>query len=267
MAHVLELSGAVPFADIDKRAILAGRERRADRASAANNFIGTMRALFAWAVDAEHIERNPCDGVENVKRPKTGGFHAWTEAEISKFEARWPVGTRERLALAILLYTGLRRGDAARLGPQHVHEGVIVLDTEKTGTPIAIPILPALAEVIAATPTGAESFIATAAGRPMVKEGFGNWFREACDAAGVPGSAHGLRKAGAARAANNGATVDQLKAVFGWTDSKMPSLYTRSADRVRLAREAMGKLERPDSSVSIPEPNKKSTGETDKKRV
>jgi integrase len=78
----------------------------------------------------------------------------------------------------------------------------------------------------------------------MRKESFGNWFREACTTAGVPGSAHGLRKAGAARAANNGATVAQLNAIFGWSDSQMASLYTKSADRVRLAKEAIGKLAR-----------------------
>lgn len=133
---------------------------------------------------------------------KGDGFRAWSDAEIEKFEARWPVGTRERLALAILLYTGLRRSDAARLGPQHVHGGVIVLETEKTGTPVAIPILPELAEIIAASPTGARSFITNKSGDPMPKESFGNWFRDACNAAGVTGSAHGLRKAAAAHAAN-----------------------------------------------------------------
>jgi integrase len=76
----------------------------------------------------------------------------------------------------------------------------------------------------------------------MTKESFGNWFKDACKAAGVLGSAHGLRKAGATRAANNGATVAQLEAIYSWSGGKMASLYTRYADRVRLAREAMHKL-------------------------
>ena len=79
--------------------------------------------------------------------------------------------------------------------------------TEKTGTPVTIPLLPELAEIIAVSKTGDLAFIATVTGTPMTKESFGNWFRDACKAAGVPGSAHGLRKAGATRAANNGATV------------------------------------------------------------
>ena len=81
-------------------------------------------------------------------------------------------------------------------------------------------------------------------GRPMVKEAFGIWFRRACNAAGCPGSAHGLRKAGATRAAENGATVAQLRALFGWRDDQMPSLYTRSADTAKLAMKAASKLEK-----------------------
>jgi hypothetical protein len=78
------------------------------------------------------------------------------------------------------------------------------------------------------------TFLTTGYGRPFVKEGFGYWFREACTAAKCPGSAYGLRKAGAVRAAENGATVPQLMAIFGWTTEKMAALHTRVADRKRL---------------------------------
>ena len=74
-----------------------------------------MRALFTWATESELVAADPTRDVKSVKRPP-GGFHAWTEAEIDQFEAKWPIGTRERLAFTILLYTGLRRGDAAALG-------------------------------------------------------------------------------------------------------------------------------------------------------
>jgi integrase len=200
-----------------------------------------MRGLFRWAAEGGFIANDPTAGVR-CQVPRTEGFHTWTEREIAKFELTWPIGTRARLALAILLYTGLRRGDAARLGRQHVRDGVITLRSEKTGVQLVIPVLPELGMIIAATKTGDLAFIATAHGRPMSKEGFGNWFKKACKAAGVPGSAHGLRKAGATRAANNGATEAQLEAIYGWSGGKMASLYTRQADRARLAREAMGKL-------------------------
>jgi hypothetical protein len=75
-------------------------------------------------------------------------------------------------------------------------------------------------------------------------------FKGACKAADVPGSAHGVRKIAATTAANNGATVAQLKALFGWTSDAMPSLYTKTADRRRLAIESTHKLE-----TSIPAPS------------
>jgi integrase len=56
--------------------------------------------------------------------------------------------------------------------------------------------------------------------------------------AAVPGSAHGLRKAGATRAAENGATEAQLEALFGWRGGGMASLYTRQANRAKLSRDA-----------------------------
>ena len=93
-----------------------------------------------------------------------------------------------------------------------------------------------------AGPCGDLTFIVGAKGQPFKKTSFGNEFKSACKAAGVPGSAHGVRKIAATTAANNGATVPQLKALFGWTDDAMPALYTKGADRDRLGREAGHKL-------------------------
>jgi integrase len=162
--------------------------------------------------------------------------------DVTKYEARWPIGTRERVWLDVLLYTGLRRGDAVALGRQHVRDGVATLRTEKTGVTVTIPILPALAATLAAGPCGELAFICGEGGKPLTKESFGNAFREACRAAGVRKSAHGVRKIGATRAAENGATVAELEAIFGWQGGGMASLYTRAADRARLAKGAMSKL-------------------------
>jgi integrase len=169
-------------------------------------------------------------------------------------QRRWPIGTRQRVWLDVLLYTGLRRGDAVRFGRQHVRDGVGSIKTEKTDTTVTLPILPVLAETLAAGPCGDLTFIAGESGRPLAKESFGNLFRQACRAAGVPGSAHGVRKIAATRAANAGATVAQLEAIFGWCGGSMASLYTRAADRRRLSLEAMHKLNANDERTSIPAP-------------
>ena len=73
---------------------------------------------------------------------------------------------------------------------------------------------------------------------------------------GVNKSAHGVRKIGATRAANNGATVAELEAIFGWIGGRMASLYTQAADRARLARRAIDILTN-EKRTSIAAPIKK----------
>jgi integrase len=110
--------------------------------------------------------------------------------------------------------------------------------------PITIPILPELQKVIEASPTGDLTFLVTGTGAPYTVWGFGNWFRDRCIEAGVPGRAHGLRKAGAATAAENGATTMQLMAWFGWLTIEQAEVYVRAAQRERMALAAMGTLVR-----------------------
>jgi integrase len=225
----------------------------------ARNFLDAMRGLFRWALDAGHVRVDPTLGIGRPPRPKDNpGFPVWTEGDVARYEARWPMGTKERVWLDVLLYTGLRRGDAVQLGRQHVRDGVATLRTEKTGITVTIPILPALATTLAAGPCGELAFICGEAGRPFTKESFGNAFRDACRAAGVSKSAHGVRKIGATRAAENGATVAELEAIFGWQGGGMASLYTRAADRARLAKSAMPKMAgRTMCEHSIPAPSGK----------
>ncbi len=225
--------------------IIAGRDRRAKTPAQARHFLDAMRGLFRWALKAKFVKADPTVSVDDPKRAKSDGFPPWTEDHVAAYERRWPAGTRQRVWLNVLLYTGLRRGDAVRLGRQHFRDGVATLKTEKSGftVEVTLPILPVLAETLAVGPCGDLSFICGESGKPLTKESFGNLFRDACRAAGVPGSAHGVRKIAATRAANAGATVAQLEAIFGWSGGRMASLYTRSADRRRLAMEAMHKLQ------------------------
>lgn len=204
----------------------------------------TIRGLFRWAADAGLVNVDPTAGVANLKLAKTDGFPPWNEDNVDAYEKFWAIGTREQVWLDVLLYTGLRRGDAFRLGKQHVRDGVITIKTEKTGTEVFPPILPILAKTLEAGPCGDLAFIIGARGKPFQnKHSFGNAFVAAARKAGIVGkSAHGLRKLGATRLANAGATVAELEAIFGWQGGKMAALYTRSANRRHLAARAMPKL-------------------------
>lgn len=252
---MIDSAGDSTLREITADTIRAGRDRRAATPHAANNFLKSMRRFFKWATSPDGgklVANNPTVGVKLLQGRNKDGFHTWTDEEIVRFEQRWAIGSRERLALDLLLYTGLARGDVVRLGKQHVSSGVITLRMEKNRGDgyVYPPLLPILAETIAASKTGDLTFLVTEKGLPFVKEGFGNWFREACRAANCPGSAHGLRKAGATRAAENGATVNQLMALFGWKTEKMALLYTRKADRKRLAAAAGPLLARTENEKS-----------------
>ena len=254
--QVLASAGSRPFARITADAIVAGRERRAGTPHQARHFLDAMRGLFRWAVKAGHANADPTAGVDNPPRAKGDGFLPWTEEHVAAYQRHWPIGTKERVWLDVLLYSGLRRGDAVRYGRQHVHNGVGRMKTEKSGFTVTavVPVLPVLAETLAVGPCGDLTFIVGERGQPLTKESFGNAFRDACRAAGVPGSAHGVRKIAATTAANNGATTSQLKALFGWTSDAMPTIYTRGADRERLGREA-GHMLANDERTSIPSPS------------
>jgi len=267
MAHVIAKSGSEPCAAIKPSDILAGRDARAKTPSQSKGFLVVMRAMYQWAVVAGHVEDDPTIGIKNLPKAKTSGFPVWSEDDVDRYQARWPLGTKERVWLDVLLYTGLRRGDAVTLGRQHVRNGVATLRTEKSqGTmTVTLPILPVLAATIAAGPCADLAFICGASGKRLTKESFGNLFRDACDKGGVAGkSAHGLRKAGATRAADNGATVTELEAIFGWSGGGMAALYTRAADRKRASLRAMSMMERtaeehsmcpPTDKVGTPERN------------
>ncbi len=106
-----------------------------------------MKLLFEFAMDSGWVDINPAVGAA-APLQKTDGYHTWTEAEVLQFQTYHPLGTQARLALNIMLYTGLRISDAIRIGPQHIKDGMIGVKTKKTGANIFTPVLPPLAEVI-----------------------------------------------------------------------------------------------------------------------
>lgn len=245
---VCEKNGKNPYALLEARHVRKMRDDRADMPEAANGVVKALRQIFNFAVEYEFADRNPARDVPYI-RSASDGFHSWTMEEVAQFEQHHALGSKARLALALLLYTGQRRSDVVRLGPQHIKDGWLTLTQQKNRSrkpvTLSIPVLPELDAVIDATPTGNLAFLVTAFGKPFTSNGFGNWFRKQCDAAGLKHcSAHGLRKAGAALAAENGATERQLMAIFGWSTMKEASRYTRAARQKVLAASGMKHLSR-----------------------
>lgn len=242
LQHVLEKSGERAVEDISEDDIRAGREKRLATPHAANNFLKTMRALFRWAKEARLVDADPAKDVKFLVT-KTKGFPPWQMEDVHAYRARWPLGTKQRLALEIYINTGFRRSDAAVVGRQHVRDGVIHIKAGKNQVDLYIPILPALAEAIDALPPAGMSFLSARHGRPYTKESLGNVFKDWCREAGIKGkSAHGIRKLAATVVADNGGSEQELQALFGWTTNTMSAVYTREANRKRQALQAAFKL-------------------------
>lgn len=237
-------AGDCDYHSITKQVILRGRDQRLSTPASARMFLKALNGLFTWAVERELLLANPCYGVKYPRLTNKDGFIAWSEEDVAKYYSYYRLGTRERVYLDVLLYTGLRRGDVVRIGYKNVSNNILIIKTEKSKyqTEVALPILPKLQQTLDAGIIGNYSFIASASGEPLTKESFGNMFRIACRKAGIEKSAHGVRKLSATRAANAGATVAELKAIFGWNDDEMASLYTKTANRRKLAAKAITKL-------------------------
>src|SRR5262249_50703562 len=160
---------------------------------------------------------------------------------------------RARLAEALLLYTGQRRSDVIRIGPQHIRNGKIHVKQQKTGKELRIKIHPELAAVMAATPTEHLTFLVTQQRSPFTSSGFGNRLRHQCEAAGRPSAcrSHGLRKAAARRLAEAGCTPNEIASITGHQTLKEVSRYTAAADQERLADAAIAKMKTRTPSVKL----------------
>jgi len=241
-------------------------QARAAKPDSANGLRKVLREMMKVAVKLEWRDSDPTLGVKKIKPKKKGGFHRWTDAEIAQYEARHPIGTKARLAMALGLYTGQARQDVILMGEQHITREydseqdceVEILNwvrkktEDKTGLELAIPVDPELRRIIDASPSKHLTFLVTELGAPFTAAGFGNWFRDRCNEAGLAHcSFHGLRKTAATRLIDAGCDVVEAAAITGHASLKELQRYIDTRDRKRAARRAMRKL-RSGTEVSNP---------------
>jgi integrase len=209
-----------------------------------DNLRKVLRLILKHALERGWIDAHP---MAEMRRPRKAdkGFRAWTAGEVAAFEAKWPTGSRERLALALLLYTGQRRSDVVRMGRQHIRDGRIRVVQQKTGAELWIPLHRALKVEIEAAPKAHLNLLTTQYGEPFSPAGFTNWFRDRARAAGLDDGCtpHGLRKTAAVRLSEAGCTPHEIMAVTGHRNLSEVTLYTAAADQARLAADAMSKVE------------------------
>jgi integrase len=251
-----ETFATLPVGEMTPRLVKVLRDRKANVEQAANERLKAIRRVFAWAISDEKASSNPARDVPcYAESPE--GFHTWSIEEIGQYDAYHALGTKARLAKDLLLFSGVRRSDVVLLGKQMIRRGWLrfteTKGRDRTLKQREIPVLPALQASIDAFPSDNLTFLVTEFGKPFTANGFGNWFRDRCDDAKLPQcSAHGLRKAGATIAAENGATEHQLMAIYGWESPKQAARYTRKARRKMLTGSGMGLINFP-TEISPPD--------------
>lgn len=207
----------------------------------ANLTLAVLKRLMRYAIESGWRNDNP---FSTVKPYKIGSRHTWTEDEMAAYEKRWPLGTRERLAYALLLYTDQRGGDVVRMRRADIKGGCIRVKQQKTGTELMIPIHPALNAAMKAGPAKGLHLIGDEHGRPIIRPTLTVLITRAAREAGLPRHCvpHGLRKAMMRRLAEDGATTKQIQAISGHRSLREVERYTLAAEQERLARSAMRKL-------------------------
>lgn len=200
-----------------------------------------MRRVMQFAVKTRRRKDNPMLGIEAFK---VGEHHTWTDGELRQYEIKWRLGTRQRLAYALLLYTGQRVGDVAKMNRADISDGLIHIVQQKTGAEIWVPIHPELAKAMKAYPAKGLTLIGDANGRPLKRAALSALMRAAIRDAGLSSHCvgHGLRKAAMRRLAENDATANQIASVSGHKTLKEVERYTKAADQKKLARAAIGKV-------------------------
>jgi len=197
--------------------------------------------FFRWAAKQKLVVSNPVEDADTPSH-KEVGFYRWTEADIAKFRKHWALGTKPRLALELMLWTGTRRGDARLLPPPK--NGRFIGKAGKTGKEFNLPVAPPLAKAIEAMPAvGLTTLLVTEYGKPFSAAGFGNWFKDQCRKAGLPQcTAHGLRKALTRRGAEAAVPQQGLKALGQWSDDREVATYVAGVNQTRLAETAIAAI-------------------------
>ena len=238
--------GEKPYAKLETRNLRAIRDKVAgadlETPHAWNNLKKAISAVFEYAIENDLVNHNPVKAVKKLPTNNPDGFHTWTMEEVEQYRRCYPVGTKQRLAMEILLNLGQRRSDVISIGRQHIKNNRVMLRQKKTKTILEIPLTTELQENI---PYGGElTLLLTKHGKPYSADGFGNFFRECCDKANLPHcTAHGLRKACATALAEAGATSKEIMAVGGWKSLQDVQIYIAKAEQKHLADSAIRKVE------------------------
>lgn len=241
-SEVGEYSAAMPKSEVMKL-----RDKRLSTPGAADNLVKTIRAMYGWALDRDYVKANPALGIPKIA--PGNGATPWSVEDLAQYRAKHPRGTMAHLALSLLMFTACRIGDLYRLGPSSVtqRDGVAWLawtPAKKGSTQVEMPIPAPLQASIDAAPIKGVAFLLTEDGAPFasakaMQNRFDKWVSEA---GLTKRTAHGVRKAAGHTLAEMTGSAYAVMSVLGHSNTKTGEVYTKGANRRKLAGQAMDVL-------------------------
>lgn len=230
--------GKAPVADLETQHVNKALRKLSPGAARSERTI--WRALMSFAVQEGWRHDNPARDA-HVATQKVTPHAAWSEGDIAKYRAYWPVGTPERQSMEVIYWTGTRCVDAVAIGWQHVEGGFLKFTQEKTDGTAVVPIT---ADVDAWLEKDRRLFLQAASpdllfitirNRARSVKGLSNLISQAARKAGLEKrTAHGLRKSRAIALAEHGWTPHEIGAWTGHESLQEIAHYTREANKTRL---------------------------------
>ena len=215
--------------------------KRVSTPGVAHQTLQKIKILMHFAIDRGWRTDDP---TVRLKAYGLGTIHTWTDEEIKAYEQAWPVGTLERTAFALFLYTGQRVADVASMAWGDVEKAGIRVTQSKTKAKLTIPLHPELTMVLQATPKKHVTILTNNRGAAFSRNGLGDWMAKSIACADLPSRCvpHGLRKAAALLLAEAGCSVKEIQAITGHASLAEIERYTRAASQKLLAAAAVARL-------------------------
>lgn len=215
----------------------------------ADAFIEAVSVMYDWAVKRDRkIKENPARGIDKVYT-KGDGARPWKAADVRRYFAHHKAGTKQHVAMSLLLWTGCRVEDTTILGRGHecVIDGIEALrwtPPKKGSSEVCIPLLPPLKDATRAPVVQGKTYVLGRGGKPFASgDSASAMFKRWCKDAGLPElSAHGVRKGLAELLAELGCSQYEIMAILGHSEAKTSEVYTRRVERWKLALGAMDRV-------------------------
>lgn len=226
-----------PIAEITRGDIRKLVDSLSATPGAANAFLWSVGALYAWAKKYEHVKDNPCEG---ISAPKGGEHEPWPEHILRAALAS--DDRNVRLLTHLLYFTAQRLGDVLNMRWDSISGQTIAVLQQKTNKYLTIPLHNDLKAELEQTPRTSEFIYASPTGKAVHQDTARKALKAFTASQNTPCVPHGLRKNAVITLLEVGCSMGETAAISGQT-LRLVEYYAKGRDQTKLAGAAMKRWE------------------------